>query len=155
VTRCEHSSRRSHSKRGHSTASAAVSSPAVASKVTGSGGRAAMQRARASSLRLSVLDRVGLSRPRSASPSQPVHPERVLGGGVGEHHVGVVEHVQPVQGQRVDLQLVQRELRVRVEAHVPHAGQRGGQLFGEAGRRLPCDWDTRHQRTCRGRVEDV
>lgn len=37
---------------------------------------------------------------------QPVHPERVLCGRVCQHHVWIVEHVQPVQGQRVDLQLV-------------------------------------------------
>lgn len=71
--------------------------------------------------------------------SQPVHPERVLGGGVGEHHVGVVEHVQAVQGERVDLQLVQRKLRVCVEADVADTGQRVGQLFGETRRRLTCD----------------
>lgn len=70
---------------------------------------------------------------------QPVHPECVLGGGVGEHHVGVVEHVQSVQGERVDLQLVQRKLRVRVEADVTDTGQRVGQLFGEARRRFACD----------------
>lgn len=35
--------------------------------------------------------------------SQPVHPERVLGGGVSQHHVGVIEHVQPIQGEGVDL----------------------------------------------------
>lgn len=77
---------------------------------------------------------------------QPVHPERVLGGGVGKHHVGVIEHVQSVQGERVDLQLVQRELRVCVKADITNPRQRVGQLFGEARRRLPCDWDTWHQR---------
>lgn len=70
---------------------------------------------------------------------QPVHPEGVLGGGVSENHVGVVEHVQPVQGERVDLQLVQGELRVCVEADITNTRQRVGQLFGEARRRLSCD----------------
>ncbi|KAG7230666.1 hypothetical protein INR49_025383 [Caranx melampygus] len=70
---------------------------------------------------------------------QPVHPESVLGGGVGEHHVGVVEHVQSIQSERVDLQLVQRKLRVCVEADVTDTGQGVGQLFGEAWRRLACD----------------
>lgn len=68
---------------------------------------------------------------------QPVHPEGVLGGGVGQHHVGVVEHVQSIQSERVDFQLVQRKLRVRVKAHV--ADQRVGQLFGETWRRFTCD----------------
>lgn len=70
---------------------------------------------------------------------QPVHPERVLGGRVGEHHVGVIEHVQSVQGEGVDLQLVKWELRVCVEADVADARQRVGQLFGEARWRLTCD----------------
>lgn len=70
---------------------------------------------------------------------QPVHPERVLGGGVSQHHVWVVEHVQSVQGQRVNLQLVQGKLSVCVKADVADTGQRVGQLFGEARRRLPCD----------------
>lgn len=73
------------------------------------------------------------------SALQPVHPECVLCGGVCQHHVWVVEHVQPVQGQRVDLQLVQRKLRVCIKADVAHARQGVGQLFGEARRRLPCD----------------
>lgn len=34
----------------------------------------------------------------SPRPSQPVHPERVLCGGVGEDHVGVVQHVESIQG---------------------------------------------------------
>lgn len=70
---------------------------------------------------------------------QPVHPERVLGGRVGEHHVRVIEHVQSVQGERVDLQLVQWELRVRVEADITDARQRVGELFGKTGWRLTCD----------------
>lgn len=77
--------------------------------------------------------------PAAGRALQPVHPERVLGGGVGQHHVWVVEHVQSVQGQRVDLQLVQGKLSVCVKADVADAGQRVGQLFGEARRRLPCD----------------
>lgn len=34
---------------------------------------------------------------------QAVHAERILGGWVGQHYVWVVKHVQPVQGQRVNL----------------------------------------------------
>lgn len=41
---------------------------------------------------------------------QSVHPESVLCGGVGQHHVGVIEHVQSVQSEGVDLELVQRKL---------------------------------------------
>ncbi len=60
---------------------------------------------------------------RSAcAASQSIHAERVLSGRVGENHVRVVEHVQSVQCQGVDLQLVQRELRVRVKADVTNAG---------------------------------
>lgn len=54
---------------------------------------------------------------------QPIHPERVLSGSVGQNHVGVIEHVQSVQGEGVNLQLVQWELRVRVEADISDAGQ--------------------------------
>lgn len=89
----------------------------------------------------------GLGPLRAGPALQPVHPERVLGGRVGQHHVWVVEHVQSVQGQRVDLQLVQGKLSVCVKADVAHAGQRVGQLLGEARRGLPCDWDTRQRDT--------
>lgn len=82
----------------------------------------------------------------SRATLQPVHPERVLCGGVCQHHVWVVEHVQAVQGQRVDLQLVQRKLRVWIEADVADARQWVGQLFGEARRRLACDWNMWHRR---------
>lgn len=41
-----------------------------------------------------------------ASALQPVHPKGVFSGRVSEDHVRVIEHVQPVQGQRVNLQLV-------------------------------------------------
>lgn len=57
------------------------------------------------------------------STLQPVHPERVLSGRVSQNHVGVIEHVQSVQGEGVNLQLVQWELRVRVEADISDAGQ--------------------------------
>lgn len=72
---------------------------------------------------------------------QPVHPERVLCGRVGEHHVGVIEHMQSVQCEWVNLQLVQGKLGVRIEADVTDARQRVGQLFREAGWRLACDWE--------------
>lgn len=70
---------------------------------------------------------------------QSVHPERVLGGRVSQHHVWVIEHVQSVQGQRVDLQLIQRKLSVCVKADITDTCQRVGQLFGEAWRGLPSD----------------
>lgn len=57
------------------------------------------------------------------STLQPVHPERVLSGRVSQNHVGVIEHVQSIQGERVDLQLVQREGRVRVEADICNTSQ--------------------------------
>lgn len=41
-----------------------------------------------------------------AAALQPVHPKGVFSGRVSEDHVRVIEHVQPVQGQRVNLQLV-------------------------------------------------
>ena len=91
-----------------------------------------------------LLVGAGVAPPPAAS-SQAVHPEGVLRGGVSQHHVGVVEHVQAVQGQRVDLQLVQRELGVGIEADVAHAGKRVGQLLGEAGRRLPRDWSSKRR----------
>lgn len=64
-----------------------------------------------------------------ARGSQPVHAERVLCGGVGEDHVGVVEHVKSIQGQRVNFEFIQRELGIRVEADVPHSCQGAGQFF--------------------------
>lgn len=72
----------------------------------------------------------GMDPPGGARRSQPVHPERVLCGGVGEDHVGVVEHVQSIQGQRVNFEFIQRELGIRVEADVPHPCQGAGQFFG-------------------------
>lgn len=65
---------------------------------------------------------------------QPVEAKRVLCGGVGEDHVRVIEHVQAVERQRVDFQIVQRELRVHIKADI--CGQRASQVLGQAGRRL-------------------
>lgn len=67
---------------------------------------------------------------------QPVHPESVLCGGVSQHHVGVVEHVESIQSEGVNFELIQRKLGVCVKADVSHPGQRVGQLFGQAWRRL-------------------
>lgn len=68
--------------------------------------------------------------------SQTVHPEGVLGGRVGQDHVRVVEHVQSVQGQGVNLEFIQGELVVGVEADITDSGQCAGQFFREAGRGL-------------------
>lgn len=50
--------------------------------------------------------------------SQPVHPEGVLGGRVSKDHVRVVEHVQSIQGQRVNLELVQWEVAIGLKTHI-------------------------------------
>lgn len=75
-----------------------------------------------------------------ATRSQTVHPEGVLGGRVGQDHIWVIEHVQSIQGQGVNLEFVQGELVVRVEADITDPGQRAGQFFREAGRGLSCHW---------------
>lgn len=49
---------------------------------------------------------------------EPVEAKGVLCGGVSEDHVRVVEHVEAVQRQRVEFQVVQGELGVDVEADV-------------------------------------
>lgn len=72
--------------------------------------------------------------------SQTVHPEGVLGGRVSQDHVRVIEHVQSIQGQGVNLEFIQRELAVRVEADITNPNQRAGQFFREAGRGLSCHW---------------
>lgn len=59
---------------------------------------------------------------------EPVQAKRVLRGRVGEDHVGVVEHVQTVECQWVNFQIIQRELGVHVEADV--RGKGGGQVLG-------------------------
>lgn len=59
--------------------------------------------------------------------SQPVHPESIFCCRVGQNHVWIVEHVQAVQRQRIDFQLIQRELGICVKAHV--TCQKVGQLF--------------------------
>lgn len=69
---------------------------------------------------------------------EPVKAKRFLGGGVGEDYVRIVEHVQAVQRERVDLQVVQRELGVDVEADVRREG--AGELLGQAGGRLAAHW---------------
>lgn len=68
---------------------------------------------------------------------EPVQAKGVLCGGVSQDHVRVVEHVEAVQRQRVDFQVIQGELGVHVEADV--RGQGAGEVLGEAGGRLPTD----------------
>lgn len=65
---------------------------------------------------------------------QPVKAKCILGGGIGEDHVWVIEHVQAIQRQRVDFQIVQRELGVHIKADI--CGQRARQVLGQAGWRL-------------------
>lgn len=69
---------------------------------------------------------------------EPVEAKRVLCGGVSKDHVRVIEHVQAVERQRVDFQVVQGELGVDVEADI--CGQRAGQVLGQAGGRLSAHW---------------
>lgn len=71
---------------------------------------------------------------------EPVKAKRFLCGCVGEHHVRIVEHVQAVQSERVDLEVVQRKLGVDVEADVCREG--AGELLGQAGGRLAAHWRT-------------
>lgn len=84
------------------------------------------------------------SRGSSVSPLGPrrrlleaVQAKGVLCGGVGEDHVRVVEHVEAVQRQRVDFQVVQGELGVDVEADV--CGQGACQVLGQTWGRLSTD----------------
>lgn len=72
--------------------------------------------------------------------SQTVHPEGVLGGWVSQDHVRVVEHVQSVQGKGINLEFIQGELTVRVEADIADPSQCAGQFFREAGRGLSSHW---------------
>lgn len=74
---------------------------------------------------------------------EPVEAKRVLCGGVGKDHVRVIEHVQAVERQRVDLQIVQRELGVDIKADI--RGQRASQVFGQAGGRLSTHWTEARQ----------
>lgn len=68
---------------------------------------------------------------------EPVEAKGVLCGGVSEDHVRVVEHVEAVQRQRVEFQVVQGELGVDVEADV--CGQGARQVLEQAGGRLSTD----------------
>lgn len=72
--------------------------------------------------------------------SQTVHPEGVLSGWVSQDHVRVVEHVQSVQGKGINLEFIQGELTVRVEADIADPSQCAGQFFREAGRGLSSHW---------------
>lgn len=76
---------------------------------------------------------------------EPVQTKRVLCGGVGEDHVRVIEHVQAIERQRVDFQIVQWELGVDIKADI--GGQRASQVFGQARGRLSTHWtEARQQR---------
>lgn len=55
---------------------------------------------------------------------EPIQAEGVLCGGVSEDYVRVVEHVEAVQRQRVEFEVVQWELGVDVEADVCGQGAR-------------------------------
>lgn len=71
---------------------------------------------------------------------EPVEAKGVLCGGVSEDHVRVVEHVEAVQRQRVEFQVVQGELGVDVEADV--CGQGARQVLEQAGGGLATDcWE--------------
>lgn len=70
-------------------------------------------------------------------PLEAVQAKGVLCGGVSEDHVRVVEHVEAIQRQRVDFQVVQGELGVDVEADV--CGQGAREVLGQAGGRLSTD----------------
>lgn len=65
---------------------------------------------------------------------EPVEAERILCGGVSKDHVRIIEHVQAVERQRVDFQIIQWELGVNVEADI--CGERASEVFGQAGGRL-------------------
>lgn len=72
--------------------------------------------------------------------SQTVHSEGVLSGRVGQNHVRVVQHVQSVQGQGINLEFIQGELAIGVEADITNPSQCAGQFFREAGRGLSSHW---------------
>lgn len=65
---------------------------------------------------------------------EPVKAKCVLSGGVSKDHVWVVEHVQAIECQWVDFEIVQRELGVDIKADI--CGQRARQVLRQAGRRL-------------------
>lgn len=69
---------------------------------------------------------------------EPVEAKRVLCGGISKDHVWVIEHVQAIKRQRVDFQIVQREVGVNIEADI--CGQRASKVLGQAGRRLSTHW---------------
>lgn len=72
--------------------------------------------------------------------SQTVHSEGVLSGRVGQNHVRVVQHVQSIQGQGINLEFIQGELAIGVEADITNPSQCAGQFFREAGRGLSSHW---------------
>lgn len=68
---------------------------------------------------------------------EAVQAKGVLCGRVSEDHVRVVEHVEAVQRQRVDFQVIEGELGVDVEANV--CGQGAREVLGQARGRLSTD----------------
>lgn len=85
---------------------------------------------------------------RSRPQSQPVHPERVLCGGVGEDHVGVVEHVQSIQGQRVNFEFIQRELGILSKLTSPTPAKELVSSFDKLGGDSPVTAGNRTHRRC-------
>lgn len=81
---------------------------------------------------------------------EPVEAKRILCGGVSKDHVWVVEHVQAVKRQRVNFQIIQRELGVDIKADV--CGQRACKILGQAGRRLSTHWAERNK-ACKKRLD--
>lgn len=69
---------------------------------------------------------------------EPVKAKRFFCCCIGKHYVRIVEHVQAIQSERVDLEVVQRELGVDVETDVWREG--AGELLGQAGGRLAAHW---------------
>lgn len=65
---------------------------------------------------------------------EPVKAKCILCGGVSKDHVWVVEHVQAIECQWVDFEIVQWELGVDIKADI--CGQRACQVLRQAGRRL-------------------
>lgn len=88
-----------------------------------------------------VRGRAGVLAERPPGPSlEAVGAEGVLHGRVGEQRVGVAQHVQSVQGEGLDFQILLQPQSRRVHLEAGDAGQRRGDLLGDAGGRIP--WET-------------
>lgn len=79
---------------------------------------------------------------QKSAPLAPVRGQRletveakcVLCGGVSKDHVRVIEHVQAIQRQWVDFQIIQWEVGVYIKADI--CGQRASQVLRQAWGRL-------------------